>query len=313
MNDCNPYNVLIIFFNNYDRFVKVFDAVALAKPCNLFLYQDGPRHEKDLISIIKIREYIKRNIDWKCNVHTFFQQKNVGCDPSEYISQKWAFSIVDKCIVLEDDDVPSLSFFQYCWDLLIKYECDSRISIICGMNNLGIYPKESNYSYFFAKTGSIWGWASWRRFVDTWDEKYSWLDDKTKLNLIKKSFSSRIAYKKFISLALKRKNEKKAYYETILGAATILNKQVNIIPQKNLISNIGLTGGTHTFNNDSLIPKKILKIYNMETYNITFPLIHPDSFEINRKYDKLIKKKLKINILEKLIYKSKSFFNTLFR
>ena len=35
-----------------------------------------------------------------------YQTKNQGCDPSEYLSQKWAFSIVDKCIVLEDDDVP---------------------------------------------------------------------------------------------------------------------------------------------------------------------------------------------------------------
>lgn len=57
-------------------------------------------------------------IDWECEVHQWYQEKNFGCDPSEYLSQKWAFSIVEKCIVLEDDDIPSLSFShsaKNCW------------------------------------------------------------------------------------------------------------------------------------------------------------------------------------------------------
>ena len=51
------------------------------------------------------------DIDWECDVRQMYQERNFGCDPSEYISQKWAFSLADKCIVLEDDDVPSQSFF----------------------------------------------------------------------------------------------------------------------------------------------------------------------------------------------------------
>ena len=42
--------------------------------------------------------------------------------PETMEAQKWAFSIVDKCIVLEDDDVPSQSFFPFCKEMLDRYE-----------------------------------------------------------------------------------------------------------------------------------------------------------------------------------------------
>ena len=45
-----------------------------------------------------------------------------------------SFSKVDKCIVLEDDDVPAVSFFQFCKEMLDKYEHDTRISMIAGFN-----------------------------------------------------------------------------------------------------------------------------------------------------------------------------------
>ena len=80
------------------------------------------------------------DIDWECEVHHNYQEKNYGCDPSEYMAQKWAFSLSDKCIVLEDDDVPAVSFFGFCKELLDKYEHDTRISIIAGFNNEEITP-----------------------------------------------------------------------------------------------------------------------------------------------------------------------------
>ena len=40
--------VLILFFNRPDHLGKVFDEVRKARPSKLFLYQDGPRGERDL-------------------------------------------------------------------------------------------------------------------------------------------------------------------------------------------------------------------------------------------------------------------------
>ena len=94
--------VLILFFNRPDHLGKVFDEVRKARPSKLFLYQDGPRGKRDMPGIEACRRIVE-NIDWECDVQRLYQERNYGCDPSEYISQKWAFSFVDKCIVHLDD------------------------------------------------------------------------------------------------------------------------------------------------------------------------------------------------------------------
>ena len=84
--------VLLLFFARPDHFEKVFKEVKKARPSKLYLYQDGPREGRpDDIEKIKACREIAENIDWDCEIHTNYQEKNVGCDPSEYISQKWMF------------------------------------------------------------------------------------------------------------------------------------------------------------------------------------------------------------------------------
>ena len=49
--------------------------------------------------------------------------------------------------------------------------------------------KDIPYDYFFTSAFSIWGWASWSRVVNQWDEQYSFLNDAYNMqqlqNLIK--------------------------------------------------------------------------------------------------------------------------------
>ena len=127
----NDVAVLCIFFARPEQFRKSFEQVRKARPRVLLLWQDGPREGRldDVENIMKCRE-IAENIDWECEVHRNYHDKNMGCDPSTFYSHKWAFSIVDKCIVLEDDLVASESFFPFCKELLDKYENDERIDRI---------------------------------------------------------------------------------------------------------------------------------------------------------------------------------------
>lgn len=276
-----PYSidvpVLLIFFNRPGCFSEVFEQVKKARPSKLFLYQDGARNgnNRDVIGVAKCRE-IALDIDWECEVHTFFQEKNVGCDPSEFIAQKWAFEHVDKCIILEDDDVPSQSFFPFCKELLDKYEKDTRINMICGMNNLETV--ESPYSYLFSETGSIWGWATWKRVADLWEENYDlcknkfWLE-KLCTMLDRKGLMGSKRKPRWLSHC----KDGKAYYETILGVGQLANNMVNIVPTKNMINNIGNNseGGTHSVSGLEMIPRGLRRIFTMKRHEIDFPLKHP--------------------------------------
>lgn len=71
--------VLILFFNRPQQLSQVFEQVRKARPSKLFLYQDGPRGERDLPGIKACREVVDQ-IDWECEVHRKYQEKNYGCD-----------------------------------------------------------------------------------------------------------------------------------------------------------------------------------------------------------------------------------------
>lgn len=301
--------VLIIFFTRDEQLRKVFDQVKLARPSKLYLYQDGAREgrEDDEEGIKRCREIVSDdNIDWECEVHRLYQDKNYGCDPSEFIAQKWMFETEEMGIILEDDDVPSQSFFPFCKELLEYYKDNERINMICGMNNTGV-SEHIKESYLFTEKGSIWGWASWKRVIDTWDGEYRWTDDEEKRNTIKRNMGA-VSFDEWYSIVLQHKKSGRAHYESILAASAYLYDRVNIVPKYNMISNIGVAAeSTHSVSDIRLLPKKTQELLYMKTYEIEFPLIHPSHIVKDRTFEK----KMTIGMVERLFMKIESLFRSL--
>lgn len=268
--------VLILFFNRPDHLKEVFDEVRKARPAKLFLYQDGPRGDRDLPGIEACRAVVGDDeIDWQCQVHRRYQEQNYGCDPSEYLSQKWAFSIVDKCIVLEDDDVPTQSFFPFCKEMLDRYEHDDRIWMVSGFN-IDEETKDVDADYFFTQTCNIWGWASWRRVIDQWDGQYSFLDDEQTMQQLQAVMKQRRYNRKFLQMLHDHRASGKEYYETIFWSSMILNSALAIMPTKNQINNMGLTAdSTHFTGNIHTTPRAYRRIFTMKRHEMQFPLRHP--------------------------------------
>ena len=269
--------VLLIFFNRPGCFAQVFEQVKKARPSKLFLYQDGARagNEKDKTSVAKCRA-IAEDIDWECEGHRFYQAKNYGCDPSGYIAQKWAFENVDRCIVLEDDCVPSQSFFPFCKELLERFANDERVNMICGMNNLE--QISSPYSYLFTETGSIWGWATWKRVADTWEENTDVLDDIYSVSKLERYLDAMgLDSKRMLTTWKSEKESGVVHHETVKGTNQFSNHRLNIVPTQNMIINVGNTpeGGTHSMSSLDLIPRGLRRIYTMKSFEIEFPLRHP--------------------------------------
>lgn len=267
-------SVLILFFNRPDALSAVFEQVKKAQPARLFLYQDGPRGERDLAGIETCRKVVEK-IDWTCEVHRKYQERNYGCDPSEYISQKWAFSMTDKCIVLEDDDIPSQSFFTFCKEMLDRYADDKRVSMITGTNYDEVTPGLP-YDYFFATTFSISGWASWRRVIDQWDGQYTWLDDEYEVGQLAAYIKERKYQKNFIDFCRYHRAKGVPYYETVFHAAIFFNSGLSIVPRVNLINNLGACGeGVHLSGTNDTLPKAYRRIFEMKRHELSFPLRHP--------------------------------------
>ena len=268
--------VLLLFFNRPESFGQVFAEVRKARPSKLFLYQDGPRGERDIAGIEACRQVVAdKNIDWECDVHRNYLSQNQGCDPSGFRSHKWAFSLADKVIVLEDDVVPSQSFFPFCKEMLDRYEHDERITMIAGFN-VDEITRDCPYDYFFTSAFSIWGWASWRRVAEQWDESYSFMADDFNMHQMEAVARQRGYRNSMLPMFRDHSRSGKEYFETIDWANMILNSGLAVMPAKNQINNIGLLPDSTHFNSEiNTIPCRLRRIYTMQRHELLFPLKHP--------------------------------------
>ena len=277
--------VLLLFFNRADTFRQVFEAVKEARPSKLFLYQDGPRGECDMAGIEACRAIVSdENIDWECEVHRNYLEHNQGCDPSGFLSHQWAFSLADKVIVLEDDVVPSQSFFPFCKEMLDRYENDERISMIAGFNIDEVTP-DCNDSYFFTTAFSIWGWASWRRVAQRWDPTYGFMRDAKAMQKLERVSKERNLRKDMLQMFRDHSLSGKAYFETIYWSDMLLHDSLAIMPSKNQISNVGLMADSTHFSAElKTTPHRIRKMFTMKRLELDFPLQHPATVEEHYSY-----------------------------
>ncbi len=248
--------------------------------------------------IMECRELVKdENIDWQCEVHRLYQDKNYGCDPSGYMSQQWAFSQTDKCIVLEDDVVPSQSFFPFCKELLDRYENDERITMIAGfMTEPSLTdisegaPSRGELvepSYFFSRAFSIWGWASWARVVNNRDGKSGFVHSPEQFARLSEKPAKYHQRRDMLALCRQHAATGKEYFETIFWSYMMLHDGLAIFPSVNMINNIGLEGGTHYSTKLHLVPARLRQQFTMPRYEISFPLVHPAEVIENPRYQQL--------------------------
>lgn len=292
-----PYNTnvptALVFFARPDVLKSTFEAIRKAKPKTLFLIQDGARlnRQDDLLKIDECRKIVE-NIDWECRVFRNYSEDNLGCGMRVFSGLSWAFQYVDRLAIIEDDCVPSLDFFQFCEEILEKYKDDERIDMISGMNNLGIYDK-TPYDYFFSDTGSIWGWATWKRVWNTIDFNLGHVNDLDAERLITNLYGPSLfknSREKFNQLKL---GQRLSSWSLQRGMNMYLNSRLIIIPKYNLITNIGLTeNGANSANSIKLVPRGLRRIYYMQIHEMNFPLKHPkfviNDIEFRNKLDRLM-------------------------
>ena len=289
--------VLIIFFNRPDKLSKVFSLIKEARPSILFLAQDGPRKGNvNDIEQIKLCRNIVDEIDWDCKVYKNYSEDNLSCDPKEFSSISWAFNYVDRLVILEDDCLPNISFFDFCYELLEKFKNDQRVHMVSGMNKLGIY-EESYHDYIFSNVGSGWGWATWKR---VWIEvernsNFEFLHNQKIRSLIKE-YVKTMTYKGYRDIlkagdTFERKTHQLSRiisWEYLLGVTMLLNSSYVITPKKNLISNIGVgMNSTHSVNDIRKLPKEKQKLFFMETHKLDLPIKHPEYLLVDFKYERI--------------------------
>ena len=294
--------VLFLIFNRPDLTQKVFNVIREVQPSKLFVGADGPRADKpdDLTKCRETRQIVKQ-IDWDCEVETLFRENNLGCRIAISSAIDWFFENVEEGIILEDDCLPSKSFFRFCQELLEKYRCDERIMQISG-NNYLFGKKQFKENYYFSKIGGIWGWATWKRAWIYYDEELQGFSKFRDERLINNYMDNEEISDWLMSYLEEATMPNCGIWSTYWMYAIIIRNALSISPAVNLVQNLGFREDATSGKHDSF--KLYSEVEAEEINEIVHPaFVLPDNeadninFEIIKKTDPRLFYKKNVNLI----------------
>lgn len=261
-----------------------FAQIAKAKPKELFVVADGPKHPGEDLAVEESRKILKK-IDWDCQVYTNMSDVNLGCKQRFMTGLKWIFSHCEEAIIIEDDIIVSPVFFKYAQDLLEYYRDDIRVYSIGGCN-IGYENKTKKNSYSFSNFMNMWGWATWRRAYNNIDfEMKEWNSFRSSSEFKKslKKDRENLWLKNWITKFDRAYEGKVDTWDYQWIYSQLRHNGVSIVPTTNMVANIGYGEvATHTANSEHLDRAKLT------SKDINFPLIHPYKIKIDRNYEDFI-------------------------
>lgn len=239
--------MVLIVFNRPRHTALVYERIRAARPKRLFIVADGPRpsHPGDE-QLCQATRKIVCSPDWPCEVLTNFSKENLGCRRRIPSGIDWVFEHCTEAIILEDDCVPSASFFGFCSSLLDRYRDDTRIMSIGGANfQLG--NRRGSASYYFAGYTHIWGWATWKRawrHIDVDLDSWSKAREEEWLSLVLTDTLERQYWTDMLEKVYRREIDCWGYQWLY---SCWMQGGLTVVPNINLVTNIGVgSDATHT-------------------------------------------------------------------
>lgn len=278
--------IVLFIYNRAETTSSVFDRIRSVQPKELFIIADGSKNAEDRESVEAARAVINL-VDWDCDLKINLSEINLGCAQRIISGLDWVFDQVDNAIILEDDCLPHITFFDYCESLLEYYKNDEKIMHISGFNILNQVSIAE--SYFYSRFAlPPWGWATWKRAwlkfnkeLDTWQQ-------------IKTSAFQNISQNYFSEWTNMFENVRvnKTTWDVPWNMDIWKHDGLAIIPKSNLVQNIGF-GHQATFTKN--ISTDISLIFGREA---SFPLIHPKEKHVffEKQIEDKIMEGLKLNI-----------------
>jgi hypothetical protein len=205
------------------------------KKSPIYIFSDGPKNNEDILLINQTRNVIRKLNHPKKKI--IFKKKNIGLSQSIINGINYVLKKHKRIIVLEDDLLTSPFFLEYMNNALEKYEDNIDIISINGFS----FPIKNLPETFFLKDTGCWGWATWKK---EWN--YFENDAKKLLYLLKKNdllyrfdLNGSYPYKKML---YKQINNKISSWAIRWRAVAILNNKLTLHPGKSLVVNIGFDG-----------------------------------------------------------------------
>lgn len=258
MNKLAP--IILFAYNRKNHTEQTIEALKkndLAEESELFIYSDAAKNDANYGAVKEVREYIKTVNGFK-SVMIIERKNNMGLAKSVVSGVSEIVNKYGKVIVLEDDLITAPQFLKYMNKNLENYEKIEGVISIHGYN----YPINTTEKHFFLKGADCWGWATWKRGWDLFEENGEKLlkELKDRGQIREFNFNNSYNYSGMLEDFINGKNSSWAvrWY-----ASAFLKDKYTLYPGRSLVKNIGLDNtGTHSgeqnesFFNNKMFPTK---------------------------------------------------------
>ena len=288
--------IVLFIFNRADTTARVFQRIREVRPKRLFIVADAPRPRRD---DDRARCDAARRatdpVDWDCDVARLYADGHRGLKRSIESGLTSVFDRVGEAIILEDDCLPSATFFQFCEELLDRYRGEDRVMTVSGSR---FHPPLGNSrgSYHFSRYPLIWGWATWRRAWSHYDGSMAgWPRVRDSGALEELAGGPQAARYWAYVLDRNRQLADEGTWDYAWLLSSWLQGGLTAASAVNLVTNIGFSSeGTH--NKDA----RMLGA-NLAAADAIFPLHHPDRIERDQAEDQALDSHLFSGTLNRLV------------
>lgn len=310
--------VVILIYKRKEKIKRILERVAQIKPKRMYIIADGPRNENEIEAVNECRKQAEDSIIWECDVIKNYADVNRGVYENIGLGAKWVFEREEYAIFLEDDNLPEVTFFQFCKELLEKYHDDTRVLWICGTNYLQKYEPEDGASYVFTRHLMPCGWASWsKKFLKFYDGDLTLMNDNSISTRLKSQYDNKnLFFQQFYLAKMERKrienNLRPISWDYQMEFAIRAHSLYGISPKYNQIQNIGVDNDSiHGGVDFSNVMTE--RFCNIKSYPLEFPLKHPSVLIPDILYEKKVGKIILYPFMERLKFKISIKIKRMFR
>lgn len=265
-----------------------------AENSDLFIYSDSPKTHVETDKVNEVRNYCF-NIKKFKSVKVILREKNFGLAQNIVDGISYILKNNEKIIVLEDDLLTDKYFLKYMNEMLNKFQDNKDVVSIHGY----IYPLKKRFNKpSFIKGADCWGWATWKKEWNIYNDNADFLLKEIKLKKKEKEFNFNNSYN-YLKILKKTLTDRNNSWAIKWYASAFLKNKLTLYPPYSLIHNIG-NDGSGINSSKNKIYDNILKNLPIEINQIEIS----ENYELRNEFENYFNSKNNIikKILNKIIF-----------
>lgn len=171
--------VLLLTYRKAEFLSEIFEMIEKYAPSKLYVSINNFKGINDFFDVKKVKKIIK-GTSFPFEVELIPYEKHQRINDVFQKTIDYVFSIEKSLIILEDDIIPSLSFFHFCESMLLKHQSNKEIGCINGCNLNAVNQKD--ISFLSGISFPYWGWATWKEKWDNYrEDNFYWNNRKNEI------------------------------------------------------------------------------------------------------------------------------------